>query len=182
MSTIAYREVRVQLSWGEVVRTGALIGVALTYAYALAFLLYATLRATFTLVTRPWPDAGLLGTVIATTASLAIPALVLATLLAVPAALLGALTAVLVYTVIPRLNAARSPVQAALIGGAIALAVVAVIQLGLEYGLGVTVASLTLSTYLFWLGLPAVTYVVAAAIGGARLNLRLHTPHSPYGW
>lgn len=175
MSTIAHRELRLPLPWREVVRTGALAGAALTYVYALAFLLYATLRATFALVTMPWPDAGLLGTIIATSLSLAVPALVLATLLALPAAVLGAITAMLVYTVVPRLNAARSPVQAALMGGAIALAVVAVIQLGLGYGLEVTVASLTLSTYLFWLGLPAVVYVVAAATGGVRLNRRLHS-------
>lgn len=182
MSTIAYRGMRSQLAWGEVAQIGALTGVALTYAYALVFLLYATLRATFTLVTMPWPDAGLLGRVIATSALLAVPALVLATLLAIPAAVLGALTAVLVYAVLLWLNTPYSPVQAALIGGAIALAVVALIRLGLMYGLGVTVASLTLPTYLFWLGQPAVIYVVAAAIGGVRLNRRLHSPPSPYGW
>jgi hypothetical protein len=173
MSAIAHTRMRTHFAWREVVQTGALAGVALTYTYALAFLLYATLRATFVLVSMPWPDAGLVGTVIATGASLVAPGLVLATLLTVPAALLGALAAALVYAVLLWLSASHLVTEAPLIGGAVALTVVAMIRLGLVYGLGITVASLTLPTYLFWLGLPAVVYVVAAAIGGGRLNRRL---------
>lgn len=170
MSTIAHRAVPFPLAWRQVVRVGALTGVALTYAYALAFLLYAVLRATFTLVIMLWPDVGLLGAVIATSESLAIPVLMFATLLTIPAALLGAITAVLVYTTLLWLNGSHSPLQTALLGGTIALAVIAVIRFGLAYGLGVTAASLTLPTYLFWLGLPAAIYLIASTSGGWHLS------------
>lgn len=156
--------------WRTVAGRGAEIGVALGFAYAIAFLVYAALRSTTELLATPDVDAGWLGTAFATWIALALPAFVFAALLAPLAALLGALTAVAVYALLPTLNPEHTPPRAILIGLGVCSLIALVSVLLLEQGTGLQWTPALAEALTFWLVLPLLVYIVAGGAASWRLN------------
>ncbi|CAG0943011.1 hypothetical protein ANRL1_01172 [Anaerolineae bacterium] len=160
--------VHVKLAWGRIAWYGAELGIAFAFVYALAFIVYAIVRATIDLIATPQIDAGWLNIALATWFSLAVPALLLAALFTPVVAIIGALTALGVNAIASARNA--SPRQAALIGaetsGVFALALIAL----LTFGAGFTWSLAIIETWMFWLVLPLLLYVVAGGVGGWMLS------------
>src|SRR6266498_716764 len=105
---------------------GAVLAVALAFAYALIFIVYATIRSSL-LVVNVNPDASVAGTVIAYFFTLAVPALVIAAMMAVPAALVGLVAAPILKRVVVFLNPRRSDVRAIGLGSATSFALAVVL-------------------------------------------------------
>lgn len=157
----------VKPTWGRIMWYGAELGVAFAFGYALVFIVYAMARATIDLLATPQIDAGWLNIAIATWLSLAVPALLLAALFAPFVALIGALTALGVHAILSARNA--SPRQAVTIGvgtcAVIAFALVALLTLGT----GFTWSPAIIETWMFWLVLPLLSYIVAGGVGAWML-------------
>jgi hypothetical protein len=147
---------------------GAWMGAWLALGYGAVFALYAMMRATFAIVALgPERPAG---TIPAVAVALLYTSLVFA-LLAVPgAALLGAGTAALIRRLLPRLNRRGSPARAALIGALTAFTLWLIFYTLQTLALGDRLTWAYPATFLFWIGLPGVVYVAAAAWGARRLT------------
>jgi hypothetical protein len=156
-------------TWRYVALRGAAVSVGLTFAYALAFLLYAIVRSSLTLAARVNPDTGLLGTLIATWTSLAIAVLTMASLMAVVAAVLGTATALIVLWLSSVLNPRRVSARAIMIGLVTCLGIALLLNLALQQALSLSWSALVSEAYLFWLGLPSLIYVGAGGVASWQL-------------
>lgn len=154
---------RPAVGWGRTARYGAEAGIGLAYGYALAFLGYAVVRSTLNLMATPDPDGGLVSTLIATWISLAIPALVLGSIVGLLAAALGALTALVLRALLLR-NTTITPLRAVAIGVGVCLTVSLALLALLNRGLGVHWTPATAPTLTFWLVVPLVLYIVAGGV------------------
>jgi hypothetical protein len=162
-----------QVGWGRTAGYGAEAGIALAFVYALAFIGYAVVRSTLTLLATPAPDSTLAGTLIATWISLAVPAFMLAAILGILAAVIGALTALVLRALLSRVNPTHAPQQAIAVGVAVCLTVSLALLVLLYRGLGVRWTPATAATLTFWLLLPLVAYVVAGGMASWHVNRRL---------
>jgi len=150
---------------------GGLAGAGLVFGYAAIFLVYAVLRSSLTLF-QSLDGGNLALTLVAYSASLALPALVFACLIAPFAALVGGGTGLLMSWLSARLNPAGVPARAIWIGSGAALGLALAGLLALRLGLGLSAVRLTWPTYLFWLGVPGAIYIIAGGAGGWLLNKR----------
>lgn len=156
--------------WFTAAGRGAEIGIALDFGYATAFLIYALLRSTTTLLATPDIDAGWFGTAFATWTALTLPAFVFAALFVPLVALLGALTGAAVYALLPVFNPERAPRRAAMIGIGVCSLVAFVLVLLIRLGAGVQWTPALAETLTFWFALPLLIYVVAGGAASWRLN------------
>lgn len=157
--------------WWYGARGGAALGVILTFAYALAFVVYATVRSTL-LVFSAGVEIDVPGTLVAYAISLAVAALAIAALMAIPAALIGIVTAILLKKALFVLNSKHSPRRAALIGSSVCLILAALFHFAVQFGLGFALVDVfaNLETYLLWLGIPTLLYVAVGGAAAWRLN------------
>lgn len=158
-------------SWAYGPVGGAAIGVGLAFAYAALFIVYATIRSSL-LVIRVNPDAGVPGTVAGYLFTLAIPALVIAAMMAVPAALVGLFTAPILMRVASKFNPRRSAGRAIMIGSTTCLIVALLLLVIFQRMLGFSFADVLANpeTFLFWFVLPAVIFVAAGGLAGREIN------------
>jgi hypothetical protein len=156
--------------WGRTAWYGAEIGVGLSFLYALAFIAYAVVRSTSVLLGTPNPDGGLAGTLIATWATLALPALMIAALAGILAAAIGALTALAVRMLASFGTARPTPRRAAGSSLAVCLVVCLALLLLLTQGLGLVWTPATAETLTFWLVLPLIIYIIAGGVVGWHFN------------
>jgi hypothetical protein len=162
-----------RVGWGRTARYGAEAGIALALVYALAFIGYAVVRSTLTLLAPPAPDGTLAGTLIATWTSLAVPAFVLAAMCSILAAVIGALTALVLRALVSRVNPTHASQRAIGLGVAVCLTVSLALLVLLYEGLGVRWTPATAATLTFWLLVPLVIYVVAGAMASWHINRKL---------
>jgi hypothetical protein len=156
--------------WGRTAWYGAEIGIACSYLYALAFTIYAVVRTTSMLVGVPNQDGGLAGTLIATWAALALPALIIAALAGILAAAIGALTALAIRALISFGNVMPTPRRAAGSSVAVCLVVCLALLTLLMQGFGVAWTPATAETLMFWLVAPLIIYTVAGGVIGWHFN------------
>lgn len=167
---ISPRAAPAPLAVSTVAGQGAVWAATAAMLYALVFGLYAALRAhLFVAAARP-PQPGMdLAAFDVTLLYLALMFGVQLLLVVVP---LGVITALLVWGITARLPRGR--------GFAVAAGVI--VSLALCAGIGYFLPTLTgdrmsptvyPATFWFWLGLPAIFYVLTAALGAARLARRL---------
>ena len=156
--------------WGRTAWYGAEIGVALSFLYALVFIAYAVVRSTSVLLGTPNPDGGLAGTLIATWAALALPALMIAALAGILAAVIGALTALAARALVSFGTARPTPRRAAGSGLAVCLVTCLALLLLLMQGFGVAWTPATAETLMFWLIVPLMIYIVAGGLIGWHFN------------
>jgi hypothetical protein len=162
-----------QVGWGRTAGYGAEAGIALAFGYALAFIGYAVGRSTLTILTPPTPDGTLAGTLLATWASLAVPAFVLAAIFGILAAVSGALTALVLRALVSRVNPTHAPRRAIGMGLAVCLSVSLALLVLLYQGLGVRWMPATAATLTFWLLVPLLIYVVAGGVASWHINRKL---------
>jgi hypothetical protein len=150
---------------------GAAAAIGLALVYALVFIVYATIRSALLILLIP-SDAGVVGTVVAYAASLAVSALVIAALMMVPAALVGALTAALLKRVVSAFNPQHDEQRAILIGAGTCLILVTILHILFQRMLGFTLADVVANpeTYLFWLAIPSLIYIVVGGAASWELN------------
>jgi hypothetical protein len=162
-----------RLGWGRTAWYGAEACVALAFVYTLAFIGYAIVRSTLTILATPEIDAGLVSTLIATWAGLALPALVCAALASIPAALIGALTALVVRALLALGNVTPTPRRAVASGLAVCLVVSLALLALLTQGMGVTWTPATAATLTFWLVAPLVLYSIAGTVASWQVGRKL---------
>jgi hypothetical protein len=163
----------VRIGWGRTAWYGAEACVALAFLYALVFIGYAIVRSTLAIVATSSVATGLVGTLIATWAGLALPALVCAALAAIPAALIGALSALSVRALLTLGNATPTPRRAAASGIVVCLAVSLALLALLTQGLGVTWTPATAATLTFWLLAPLVIYSTVGVVASWQMRRML---------
>jgi hypothetical protein len=144
--------------------------------YALAFMVYAVVRSSFTIVVTVNEDAGRLGTLLATWLSLIIPALTIALLIVPLAVLFGVVTALLIWGISAAWNREHAPTKAVAIGSGTCVVIAVVLIVVLSQGLGLRWTSTVAETLTFWLALPLVIYILAGGTAGWELNRRLAAP------
>lgn len=154
-------------------KSGAKVGVALDLGYAMAFLAYASVRSTLTILAAGGMDGGMLGTIVATTASIAWVSLLVAILFAPIAALIGMVTAVIVNALLGRVNPIHSATRALIIGLVTAAGIALLFYAALVFGMGVAVSPEAIEMFAFWLGLPTLIYIAAGGVGSLELNREL---------
>jgi hypothetical protein len=101
----------------------------------------------------------LFGRLVANSASIALASYTTALLLAIPMAFLGMGTAFVAKWLDTIFNEECVPQRALIIGFGVALAIVLLFDLSLQWLVGRTFASLGLETYLFWFGLPGLLHI-----------------------
>ncbi len=148
---------------------GAKLAVAMTFGYALLFILYASTRSAITILAAGDSGTGVLQTILATSVSVIWTSLVFAFLLALPASVLGALTAPVIAALLPRLISNHDPRRAFLVGLNISLVIAIVFYIALRFGLQLESNPATAEALLFWLDLPTLIYVIAGGVGGWQL-------------
>ena len=150
--------------WRRTAWYGAEVGVGLSFLYALAFITYAVVRSTSVLLGTPNLDGGLAGTLIATWAALALPALMITALAGILAAVIGALTALAIRALMSFGTARPTPRRAAGRSLAVCLVICLALLLLLTQGLGVAWTPATAETLTFWLVVPLMIYIVAGVV------------------
>ena len=153
---------------------GAALAVGLAFAYALVFIVYATIRSSL-LPARVQPDAGFFGTAIAYGAALAIATLAITALMAIPAAIVGAVTALILKWLLSVLNPQHTRRRAIIVGSVICFALTFILHLVFQRALGFALSDVIANpeTYLLWLGFPSLIYIAAGGAASWELN-RLH--------
>jgi hypothetical protein len=145
---------------------GAALGFKLALGYAVAFIVVGGMRYGSDLAAAP-PDGDWWRTFAGGAISLAVASLGLAFIFGVVAALLGALTALAAVAIDHQFNAGHNTQRAAVIGIGVAAAVVLLLH-GALWRAGLwSWSSLASTTYLFWLGAPALLYLAAAYRAGS---------------
>jgi hypothetical protein len=162
-----------RLGWGRSAWYGAEACVTLAFLYALAFIGYTIVRATLAILATPEIDAGLAGTLIATWAGLALPALVITALAALPVALIGALTALAVRRLLALGIATPTRRRAAASGFAVSLVVSLALLALLNRGIGLAWTPATAASLIFWLVAPVVLYVIASGVASWQMGRML---------
>jgi hypothetical protein len=157
------------VTWRTAVRTGAGVGIALTFAYALIFAVLAIVAASATILQAQPADP--LATLAANGLTLLYLALMMALLLSILTALIGAGTGVIVYTLDRVFNARHTPLRAAAIGTFTTTGIWLIFYLLIRAaGLGQRLGWAYPATFLFWLILPGLIYICTAGVVGVRLN------------
>jgi hypothetical protein len=152
-------------------RRGAGAGLLAAAGYALAFSGYAILRTSVQIVATLTPGEGILGTLAANALSLMIAALAVTVVFLPVAAGLGALAMLLAHGILRAWNGAPGGTQAALVGGGAAALIMLAVGSLVVAALGPFRTAFWPTSFLFWLGLPGVCFVVAIA-RAARLGVR----------
>jgi ABC-type Fe3+-siderophore transport system permease subunit len=165
-------DVMVRPNMWNVALRGAGVALALTFAYALAFLLYAMLRSFAVVVGTVNEGAGFLATLFATWFSLAIPTLTIAALFAILAVPLGAVTAVLIVWASARWNKERNPNNAIALGAALTFLIAFLLTLLLQLG-GMTFDLHYWDAWALWFVLPLLVYVAAGGAASWKWNQQL---------
>lgn len=152
---------------------GAAAAIALAFAYTAVFVVYALIRSLL-LVISANPGAGIPGTIVAYAATLSVPALVICVMMSVPAALVGLLTAPLLKRLLSAWNPRHDPARATAIGAAASCGIVVLLHVIFQRALGFSLADVAANpeTYLFWLALPSLIYILAGGVAGRVLNHR----------
>ncbi len=177
-------QARIYPSWMYGPLGGAALAAGLTFAYALVFIVYATLRSSL-LVVRVNPDAGVPGTVVAYFFTLTIATLAIAALMAVPAALVGFITAPVLKRVVSLLVTSRNERRTAVVGAASCLAIALLLLVLFQRMLGFAPSDVVANpeTFLLWFAFPALIFVAAGGLAGRELNrvpgAALDTPARP---
>jgi hypothetical protein len=161
---------------GYVALRGARVGILAVLAYALAFMVYAVVRSSFTLFATVNQDAGLWGTLLASWVSLIIPALTIALLLFPLGALFGIVTALVIWGISAAWNREQAPNKAVAIGVGTCIVIAVLLVVLLNQGLGVTWTRTLAETLTFWLALPLLVYIAAGGAASWALNRRLGAP------
>ncbi len=118
------------------------------------------------------PDAGVTGTIVAYFSALAVPALVIAAMMAVPAALVGLVAAPALTRIVTFLNRDHSERWAMVIGSATCLAITGILLILFQRMLGFTLADVAANpeTFLFWFALPSLIFMAAGGLAGRQFN------------
>lgn len=167
------REQPEQLSMRLAAKSGAKVGVALDLGYAVAFLAYASVRSAVMILSAGGMNVDMLGTIVATTASIAWVSLVVAILFAPIAAFIGMVTAVIVNALLGRVNPIHSATRALIVGLVTAAGIVLLFYAALVFGMGVALSPESIEMFAFWLGLPTLIYIAAGGVGSLELNREL---------
>jgi hypothetical protein len=160
-----------RFTWGDAARQGALTGAVLAYIYSLVFLLYAVVRESISVLNVGAADGGVL--LLSNAVSLAMVVLIFGTVMAIVSAVIGAVTEVVLLYAIRRLIGDYQPMAAVLTGVGVALVLAFVIHLITGIAPSPRLNLAYPETYLFWLGVPTVVYVVAGALRGGEINTRM---------
>ncbi len=155
-------EEETQLGYGAAARKGALLCILLAVAYTTVFILYATVRSSLTAATIVNPDAGVMGTLIATWSSLVVAALVIGLLLSAAVAILGAFAGILIRAISGILNPHNAPRQQSIIGMGVCFAIVVLLHLALRSAISFSLPDLLSMHALFWLELPSMIFIIVA--------------------
>jgi hypothetical protein len=148
--------------------TGAAAGAALTFSYALLFIIYALVRTSAMILGRVEPGvAG--GVLLANGVTIALAALTWACLLTLVTAPIGLLTALALRWLLIWLNPPTRR-RAAALGGLLAALGVVTLYLVLQPRAGQYLSLAYRESLLFWFGLPSLMYISAAAWGGVQLQ------------
>lgn len=147
---------------------GAVICALLALGYTVLFILYALGRSLFTVTATVNQDAGMLGTLIATWASLFVAAFVIGMLLTVAVAILGAFTGIIVNAVSAVFNPQREPKRAVAIGTGVCFALIVLLHLALRSAMNYSLPDLLSMHALFWLGIPSMIFIVAGGLATRR--------------
>lgn len=158
---------------GYILARGAGVGLLAVFVYALAFIVYAAVRSSFTVFATVNEDAGLFGTLIATWVSLSIPALTIALLLAPLAVVFGVIAALLIWGLSAAWNREHAPKKAVVIGSGTCALLAALLIVSLNLGFGLTWSQTVAETLTFWLALPLLVFVGAGGLASWELNRRL---------
>lgn len=160
-----------RLSWRYAAFGGAVLCSILALAYTLVFIVYALARSAFTAVSTINADAGMLGTLIATWASLIVAALVIGVLCAIAVAFLGAITGIVVKGVSIVFNPQYESQQATIIGASVCLAIVILLHLALRSAMNFSLPDLLSMHALFWLEIPSLIFIVVGGVATRKLNM-----------
>lgn len=155
---------------GRVALRGAGVAILAVAVYTLAFLGYAVVRSSATLLATVNEDAGLLATLAAVWVSLSVPALTIALLMCLLAAPLGAVSALAIWAASSAWNQQRAPGRALAIGAATCAALSALLVGLLVLGLGLAWTPTSAEALTFWLALPLLVYMIAGGAASWALN------------
>ncbi len=151
------------MSMRRVLGLGASLGAGLALVYGLIFIAIALIRYGIDLSAAP-PEGGFWLMVGGGAVSLAVASLGITAIMALVAAVVGMVTAVCaaaLYWLAKRIGAGLHP---AAIGAGVAILFVLLLHMALGQMSLWSWSSLLDTTYLFWLGLPALVYVLAALV------------------
>lgn len=157
-------------SWRYAAFGGAVLCSILALAYTVAFILYALARSALTVLTTVNQDAGMLGTLIATWASLIVASLIIGALCTVAVAILGAISGILVKAVSVVFNPENEPRRAAVIGAGVCFAIIVLLHLALRSAMSYTLPDLLSMHALFWLELPSAIFIAAGGLAARQLT------------
>jgi hypothetical protein len=142
---------------------GASLGARLALVYGLIFVAVAVVRYGFDLGAAP-PGGSFWSSYTGGAVSLAVASLGITTIMALLTAVLGTVTALCAFALYWLVRRGGAGVEPAAIGMSVAIFFVLLLHLALgQMGLW-TWSSLLDTTYLFWLGIPALVYVMAALV------------------
>ena len=158
------------LTWKSAAARGAAVGVGLTLAYVVFFVVYASLRSTLSILQVGEVDAGVLPTILATIAALVWTSLVAGLLFGILAAGLGAASAVLIFWALGAFNWTHSANRAILFGVGVTVVIALLLYFGMGQALDLTMTPSSSQAVGFWLAIPLLIYIVAGGIGGWVLN------------
>jgi hypothetical protein len=122
------------------------------------------------------PDDGMLSLFAAGSISLVVATLAVAVLFTLPAALLGVITALLVRGALAAVKPKSAPWRAVGIGTATCLLLALLIHLALSWVGVLSWSSMASATYLLWLGIPSLLYVIAGGLFSWRWCSEVETP------
>jgi hypothetical protein len=144
---------------------GASLGARFAFAYGLVFVVYGVARYGVDLTAAP-PDGNLWPNYAGGAVSLAVASLGITLIMAIAAAGLGAVTALCAVGLQRLLANAEVDAHGCAVGPAVAVAGVLFLHVVLWNAGLWSLSSLLSTTYLFWLGVPSLLYVVAAVMAG----------------
>ena len=137
-------------------------GVILTYCYATMFFLYAAIRLASSAISSAEPSHAA-GTLFLLGMSLLLTVLVFAALMALVAGAIGVTTALIAYWLKRWL-----PIPMTLIGTS--FAITGLVNLSVIVGTGSDLFGTQLQTYLFWLAVPSLIYLMYSVYVGKILS------------
>jgi len=150
-----------QWTWRKTVLHGGELGAVLAVAYALLFDTYAIASSSI----GDTPQA-----ISANAVSIFTQTIPWTVVTLVAAGLVGALTAALIKAALARLNPSGLPGRGMLLGFGITIVLVVLLTLVLVVAGTPMTLDVYPGTYLFWVGLPALFYVAAGAVGAERIS------------
>lgn len=160
------------MSVRAILRLGASLGGGLALAYGLIFIAVAAVRYGLDLRAAP-PEGSVWLMVGGGALSLAVASLGITAIMALVAAVLGIVTALCAAVLYWLAERSGADVRPPAIGVGIAILFVLILHIGLrQLGLW-DWPSLLHTTYLFWLGIPTVVYILAALGAGRAYHAKV---------